>query len=82
MREIAYGSFCFTGNCVAFPVKQKVLRVDRTAAERNLSLREPPQAENLAEQDPIWCYRKSRCISKKYIKSLTNQQTPCKICVS
>ena len=46
--------FYFTGNCVAFPVKQKALRVDRTAAEQNLSLRDPPQAENPAEQDSIF----------------------------
>ena len=46
--------FYFTGNCVAFPVKQKELRVDRTAAERNLSLRDPPQAENPAPQDSIF----------------------------
>ena len=25
--------FYFIGNCVAFPIKQKALRVDRTAAE-------------------------------------------------
>ena len=25
--------FCFLGNCVAFPRKQKTLRMDRTAAE-------------------------------------------------
>ena len=46
--------FYFKGNCVAFPVKQKALRVDRTAAERNLSLRDPPQAKNPAEQDSIF----------------------------
>ena len=46
--------FYFIGNCVAFPVKQKALRVDRTAAEQNLSLRDPPQAENPAEQDSIF----------------------------
>ena len=27
--------------------------MDRTAAEQNLSLRDPPQAENPAEQDSI-----------------------------
>ena len=53
-----YQLFCFTGNCVAFPVKQKALRMDRTAAEQNLSLRDPPQAENPAEQDSILLYRK------------------------
>ena len=46
-------AFCFIGNCVAFPIKQKVLRMDRTAAEQNLSLRDPPQAENPALQDSI-----------------------------
>ena len=46
--------FYFTGNCVAFPIKPKALRVDRTAAEQNLSLREPPQAENPALQDSIF----------------------------
>ena len=46
--------FNFIGNCVAFPIKLKALRVDRTAAERNLSLRDPPQAENPAEQDSIF----------------------------
>ena len=45
---------CLIGNCVAFPIKQKALRVDRTASERNLSLRDPPQAENPAEQDSIF----------------------------
>ena len=43
--------FYYIGNCVAFPIKQKELRVDRTAAEENLSLRDPPQAENPAKQD-------------------------------
>ena len=33
---------------------KKVLRVARTAAERNLSLRDPPQAENPALQDSIF----------------------------
>ena len=47
-------SFCLIGNCVAFSIKQKALRVDRTAAKRNLSLRDPPQAENPAEQDSIF----------------------------
>ena len=28
--------------------------MDRTAAEQNLSLRDPPQAENPAEQDSIF----------------------------
>ena len=51
--------YCFTGNCVAFPIKQKALRVDRTAAEQNLSLREPPQAENPALQDSIFLLSKS-----------------------
>ena len=46
--------FYFTGNCVTFPVKQKALRGIRTAAEQNLSLRDPPQAENPAEQDSIF----------------------------
>ena len=32
----------------------KALREDRTAAERNLSLRDPPQAENPALQDSIF----------------------------
>ena len=45
--------FNFIGNYVAFPIKQKALRVDRTAAEKNLSLRDPPQAENPALQDSI-----------------------------
>ena len=49
-----YQLFCLIGNCVAFPIKQKALRVDRTAAEQNLSLRDPPQAENPAEQDSIF----------------------------
>ena len=48
--------FYFTGNCVAFPIKPKALRVDRTAAEQNLSLRDPPQAENPAEQDSIFTF--------------------------
>ena len=34
--------FCFIGNLRRISIKQKVLRVDRTAAEQNLSLREPP----------------------------------------
>ncbi len=34
--------------------KQKALRVDRTAVERKLSLRDPPQAENPASQDSIF----------------------------
>ena len=51
--------FYFTGNCVAFPIKPKALRVDRTAAEQNLSLRDPPQAENPAEQDSIFIEKKS-----------------------
>ena len=38
---------------IPYKVK-KALRVDRTAAERNLSLREPPQAENPALQDSIF----------------------------
>ena len=46
--------FYFTGNCAAFPVKQKALRMDRTVAEQNLSLRDPPQAENPASQDSIF----------------------------
>ena len=46
--------FHFIGNCVAFPIKQKALRMDRTAAEQNLSLRDPPQAENPALQDSIF----------------------------
>ena len=45
--------FHLKGNCVTFPIKQKALRMDRTAAEQNLSLRDPPQAENTAEQDSI-----------------------------
>ena len=45
--------FYFIGNCVAFPIK-KALRVNRTAAERNLSLRDPPQAQNPALQDSIF----------------------------
>ena len=32
----------------------KALREERTAAERNLSLRDPPQAENPALQDSIF----------------------------
>ena len=48
--------FYFIENCVAFPIKQKALRMDRTAAEQNLSLRDPPQAENPAEQDSIFIY--------------------------
>ena len=47
---------CFLGNCVTFPRKQKALRVDCTAAEQNLSLRDPPQAENPAPQDPIFIF--------------------------
>ena len=39
--------------CISYKAK-KALRVDRTAAERNLSLRDPPQAENPAEQDSIF----------------------------
>ena len=50
--------FCLTGNCIAFPIKQKALRVGRTAAEQNLSLREPPQAENPASQEFIITVRK------------------------
>ena len=38
---------------IPYKVK-KALRVDRTAAERNLSLRDPPQAENPALQDSIF----------------------------
>ena len=49
--------FGFIGNCVAFPIKPKALRMDRTAAEQNLSLRDPPQAENPAEQDSIFNYK-------------------------
>ena len=45
--------FHLKGNCVTFPIKQKALRMDRTAAEQNLSVRDPPQAENPAEQDSI-----------------------------
>ncbi|MDD6455728.1 MAG: hypothetical protein PUF59_03945, partial [Lachnospiraceae bacterium] len=45
--------FCFIGNATQFPIKQKGLRTDRTAAKRNLSLRDPPQAENPATQDSI-----------------------------
>ena len=48
--------FYFIGNCVAFPIKQKALRMDRTAAEQNLSLRDPPQAENPAELDSIFTF--------------------------
>ena len=48
--------FDFIGNCVAFPIKQKALRMDRTAAEQNLSLRDPPQAENPASQDSIFTW--------------------------
>ena len=50
---------CFTGNCVAFPVKQKALRMDRTAAEWNLSLRDPPQAKNPVSQDSIFTLQNS-----------------------
>ena len=46
--------FHLKGNCVTFPIKQKALRMDRTAAEQNLSLRDPPQAENPTEQDSIF----------------------------
>ena len=42
---------------------KKALRVDRTAAEQNLSLRDPPQAENPALQDSIFV-RKMRNSSK------------------
>ena len=49
-----YSLFCLIGNCVALPIKQKALRENRTAAERNLSLRDPPQAENPALQDSIF----------------------------
>ena len=48
------GFFYFIGNCVAFPIKYKVLRMNRTAAEQNVSLRDPPQAENPAPQDSIF----------------------------
>ena len=51
--------FLLYRKCVAFPIKQKALRVDRTAAEQNLSLRDPPQAENPAEQDSIFIEKKS-----------------------
>ena len=54
--------FYFIGNCVAFPIKQKALRVDRTAAEQNLSLRDPPQAENPAMQDSIFI---KKCLTRK-----------------
>ena len=50
--------FCAIGNCAAFPIKQKAPRVDRTAAEQNLSLRDPPKAENPAKQDSIFAVRK------------------------
>ena len=46
--------FLLYRKCVAFPIKQKALRVDRTAAEKNLSLRDPPQAQNPASQDSIF----------------------------
>ena len=46
--------FLLYRKCVAFPIKQKALRVDRTVAEQNLSLRDPPQAENPAPQDSIF----------------------------
>ena len=55
LRKFPIGAFCFIGNCVTFPIKQKALRVDRTVAEQNLSLRDPPQAENPASQDSIVC---------------------------
>ena len=48
--------FLLYRKCVVFPIKQKALRVDRTAAEQNLLLREPPQAENPALQDSICMY--------------------------
>ena len=48
--------FLLYRKCDAFPIKQKALRVDRTASEQNLSLREPPQAENPALQDSICMY--------------------------
>ena len=57
-------AFCFIGNCVAFPIKQKALRVDRTAAEENLSLRDPPQAENPAMQDSIFILQKNCKVRK------------------
>ena len=47
---------------------EKALRVDRTAAKRNLSLRDPPQAENPAEQDsifPLFSNRQKWCIMNK-----------------
>ena len=53
-KKLSLILFCFIGNYVAFPIKQKALRVDRTAAKRNLSLRDPPQAENPALQDSIF----------------------------
>ena len=54
----ASSAFCFIGNATQFPIKQKALRVDRTAAEQNLSLRDPPQAENPAPQDSIFIFQK------------------------
>ena len=35
------GFFAFIGNCVAFPIKKKALRVDRTAAEKKFVASRP-----------------------------------------
>ena len=64
--------FYFIENCVAFPIKQKALHVDRTAAEQNLSLRDPPQAENPAMQDSIFMLNR---ITKTNI--VTRRAVPC-----
>ena len=56
--KISHFAPFFIGNCVAFPIK-KALRVNRTAAERNLSLRDAPQAQNPAKQDSILLNRKN-----------------------
>ena len=54
-QNVVRGSFFrFIENRIAVPIKQKALRVDRTAAEQNLSLRDLPQAENPVLQDSIF----------------------------
>ena len=46
--------FLFSRKLRCISDKAKKLRVDCTAAEQNLSLRDPPQAENPAPQDSIF----------------------------
>ena len=52
---------CLIGNCVAFPIKQQALRVDRTAAEKKfVALRPAAGGESCGagfyfiEKDKLW----------------------------